>query len=334
MSTSHPNQPEDSGKAGHRQRRAAKIKDWTSPKPAAAKTKPQKIGLVRTVGRKCRNRDQMKAFLEAIQSILDGEGDKITIRHLFYRLVSQNVIPKLESEYKGLCGHLSKWRKSDHIPWSAFADNTRWHIAPRSFDSMEEALRNTADTYRRNLWTNQPSYIEVWVEKDAIASIVAAAANSFGVPVFVCRGFASLSSLYDAAETFRRASEAGKKVIIYHLGDWDPSGVAAGESALQTFRDEFGLELDFVRAAVTQEQIIEFALPTRPVKHTDTRAAKWTGGECVELDAMRPAEIRRIVENCITRHIDQHAWEITKQAEASEREALRLLCEEEGECPF
>jgi hypothetical protein len=267
----------------------------------------------------------MGEVLEAIQTILAGEQDQITIRHLFYRLVGLNVIEKTEAAYKGLCGHLSNWRRSEAIPWSAFADNTRWHIRHETFDGVEDALRNTAETYRRNLWSTQPFFVEVWVEKDAIASIVSRAANSFGVPVFVARGFASLSSLYSAACTFREATEAGKKVVIYHLGDYDPSGVAAGESMLRAFRDDFNVEVQFVRAAVTAAQIHELNLPTRPVKRSDTRAAKWTGGECVELDSMPPAAIRKLVEDCITRHIDARQWDILRQTEAGEREQLKQI---------
>jgi hypothetical protein len=113
--------------------------------------------------------------------------------------------------------------------------------------------------------------------------------------------------------------------LIYHFGDYDPSGVAAGESMLRAFRDDFRVDLQFIRAAVTPGQIEELGLPTRPVKSSDTRAAKWTGGESVEIDTMPPAEIRALVESCITEHIDQGQWEILKKTESMERETLDRL---------
>jgi hypothetical protein len=269
-----------------------------------------------------RSSEQMDFLLSTIVNILSEETGQITIRHLFYRLVGLGRIDKTEASYKGLCGHLSNWRRSSEIPWSAFADNTRWHIKLPTFDGVDDVLKNTKDTYRRNLWINQPYYIEVWVEKDAIASIVAGTANSFGVPVFVARGFASLSSLYSAANTFREATTAGKKAIIYHLGDYDPSGVAAGESVESAFRDDFNVSIDFQRIAVTQQQIQSLRLPTRPTKITDSRAAKWTGGECVELDSMPPASIRDLVQRSITQHINTREWEHMKLTEKLERETL------------
>ena len=264
----------------------------------------------------------MSELLAAIQGILRGEDGQITIRHLFYRLVGQRLIEKIEKAYKSLCAHLSRWRRLEEIAWSAFADNTRWHIRQPTFEGVEDALKNTVENYRRNLWATQPFYIEVWVEKDAIAGIVAGTANSWGVPVFVCRGFASLSSLYGAANTFRAANAAGKTGIIYHLGDFDPSGVAAGESVKRALRDDFKVDVQFIRLAVTREQIQRLRLPTRPVKTSDSRAKKWRGGECVELDTMPPAEIRRLVEDSITQHIDRRQWQAMKRTEEMERESL------------
>ena len=269
----------------------------------------------------------MFAVLEAIDTILEGEESQITIRHLFYRLVGLHVIEKTESAYHNLCHHLSKWRRSGDVPWDAFSDSTRWqHIRQPTFDSVDDALENTVATYRRNLWESQSAYIEIWCEKDAMASILWQVAEPFGVPVFVCRGFASLSSLYSAANTFRGWDKAGKETIIYHFGDWDPSGVAAVvEHMACTFYMDFKLGVRVTRAAVTPDQICELDLPSRPVKKSDTRAAKWTGGDCVELDTMPPAAIHAAVKSCIERHIDQRKWAVLKQTEELERETLKSL---------
>src|SRR5437879_2581166 len=94
-------------------------------------TSPTKLGRPR---RKHRNHSEMQRILQAIKTILQGEDGQITIRHLFYRLSSGlHLIPKTEPAYKGLCGHLSKWRRAGDVKWSAFADNTRWHIRRPTF---------------------------------------------------------------------------------------------------------------------------------------------------------------------------------------------------------
>jgi hypothetical protein len=262
-------------------------------------------------------------LLAWIQYILSDEDGQITIRHLYYRLVGHGIIEKTEQAYQSLVRHLSNWRRSGAVAWDAFADSTRWHIKGPTFDCMREALDNTVATYRRNLWSTQKIYLELWCEKDAMAGIISKAAEPFGVPIFVARGFASLTSLYNAANTFREWSEAGKKCLVYHFGDYDPSGIAAGTSIIRAFRDDFQVDVEFSRAAVTPEQIKRLQLPTRPVKVRDSRAAKWTGGECVELDTMLSADIRALVESCITRHIDQYQWEQAQLIEKAERETLR-----------
>ncbi|HJX89385.1 MAG TPA: hypothetical protein VJ372_02765 [Pyrinomonadaceae bacterium] len=88
----------------------------------------------------------MAELLGAIHEVLNGETSAITIRHLFYRLVGLNVVPKTELAYKGLCGHLSRWRKSGEISYNAFSDSTRWHIKATMFDSITDALTRVRDT--------------------------------------------------------------------------------------------------------------------------------------------------------------------------------------------
>ena len=264
-------------------------------------------------------------MLAAIHSILDGEEHAISVRHLFYRLVGLGVIPKTEKAYRGLVHHLINWRRDGAVPWHAFADSTRWHIRTQTFNGIEEALERTRQTYRRDLWSTQRHYVELWLEKDAIASIVADVAGEFGVPVFVCRGFASLSSLHGAAETFRAAERNGKHITIFHLGDYDPSGHAAADAIERSLTDDFNCNLDFDRLAVLPGQIERLSLPTRPTKQTDSRARNWSGTECVELDSMPPNEMCSLVEDAITCLIDQREWKALQNIEAAERESLAKI---------
>ncbi|NBU11741.1 MAG: hypothetical protein EBS84_22545 [Proteobacteria bacterium] len=186
---------------------------------------------------------EMDSLLAAVTNIISAEEDAITIRHLFYRLVGERHIEKTEATYKSLCGHLSKWRRSGEVPWDSFADNTRWHIGHETFSGLDDALKNTVQCYRRDLWARQSAHVEIWGEKDAISSILSSEACDWGVKVFTCRGFASLSALYSAANTFKRAVQNGKKVFIYYFGDHDPSGLAIDRAAVDSFRDDFHVDV-------------------------------------------------------------------------------------------
>jgi hypothetical protein len=82
--------------------------------------------------------------------------------------------------------------------------------------------------------------------------------------------------------------------------------------------------VDFKRIAVTEEQIEELELPTRPVKKTDTRAQGWIGG-CVEIDTIRPADLRQMVEHEIVSRIDPRQWLQMQKIEEQELKTLQSL---------
>lgn len=269
-----------------------------------------------------RTKDQLDSVLARSLEIIEGEDDKLSIRHLFYRLESEGVIEKTEKDYDNLRAHLTRWRRAGLLPWGVFTDNTRWHIGRETFGGMQEALERTVSTYRRDLWEQQDFYVEVWTEKDAIAGIVSNVADSFGVKTFVCRGNASLTSLYNAADTYRGMQERGKRVAIVHFGDHDPSGLCIDASAVRALRDDFGVEVEFTRAAVTVEQITSLCLRTRPPKAKDSRAGGWVGG-CVEVDAIPSATLKELVEHHIVRHIEPVAWARLRQIEDMERQTMR-----------
>jgi hypothetical protein len=128
--------------------------------------------------------------------------------------------------------------------------------------------------------------------------------------------------MYSASLTFKEAECNGKQVLLYHLGDYDPSGHAAADAIEKTFAEEFDCMIRFERIAILPGQIEEFNLPTRPTKESDSRAKNWTGSECVELDSLPPRELRALVENAITSCIDLHEWKQLKKIEREERRTL------------
>ena len=134
--------------------------------------------------------------------VLNEYDEAITIRHLFYRLASTQIIAKDEKAYNHLVSHLGKWRINGSIPFDRFVDGTRWHYGVDTFDDAAEALEESIRRYRKNLWRDQDYYVEVWCEKEAIASLVKPVADPWGLKTFVCRGFNSLSGSASAADQF------------------------------------------------------------------------------------------------------------------------------------
>jgi hypothetical protein len=141
----------------------------------------------------------------------------------------------------------------------------------RTFDGVEEALKSTAKFYRKDLWASADCYVEVWLEKDALAGVVMPVTSAYDVPLMVARGYASLSFLHTAAEYI---GSLDVPTYIYHLGDFDPSGVNAGEKIEERLRrDGDPLEVDFgLRGQFAQRRLPTGTYrPDRPKSRTPAR---------------------------------------------------------------
>jgi hypothetical protein len=254
-----------------------------------------------------------------IYDLLEAE-QPMTIRHCFYRLVSFGVLDKTEAEYKGtLIRLLSKMRRNGEIPFHWLVDSTRWVRQAKTYNSLTEMAENCKRTYRRALWREQPVYVEVWCEKDTIASILSQVTSEFDVPLMVARGFSSITFIYGAAEIIKSQN---KPTHILYFGDHDPSGKSIStvlERDLRAFSD--GADITFTRLAITEQQIIDLNLPTRPTKKTDSRAKNFVG-ESVEVDALSAESLKVLVSNAIVELIEPNAYWTVKAAEDSERETL------------
>ena len=271
-----------------------------------------------TINRR-RTSAEMETVREALYDLL-AASNPMTVRQVFYRMTSAGHIDKTENEYNNTVVRLLvQMRRAGDIPFGWISDNTRWMRKPRTFSSAEDALRLTAETYRRALWDNQPVYVEVWTEKDALAGVLIEETRPWDVPLMVSRGFSSVSFLYEAAETIE---DQGKPAYLYYFGDHDPSGVHIDRNIERQLREMApGAEIHFERVAVLPWQIVAWNLPTRPTKRTDGRAKNFKG-ESVEVDAVDPQVLRSLVATCIERHVDRHAYDVLKAAEESERELL------------
>ena len=131
----------------------------------------------------------------------------------------------------------------------------------RSYDGAGEFIRRTATGYRKALWADAGAYVETWLEKDALAGVVIDVTDEYDVPLMVARGYASLSFLPPPPTRWKTRRPG----FIYHLGDFDPSGVNAGEKIEETLCELApGADITFERIAVTPAQIRAWNLPSRP----------------------------------------------------------------------
>ena len=260
----------------------------------------------------------------AIYEIAEAE-EPVTVRGLFYRVMSLGLVPKTEQGYSVVQRQTLKLRRAGELPYGWITDGSRLRLKPRTFSSAQAALENTAQMYRRDLWINQGIHVEVWTEKDAIRGVISPVTAEYDVPLMISRGFSSETFLYETAEDI---NDEGNPAVIYQLGDHDPSGVAAWDDIQRKLRDFVDADIDvtFERIAVTPEQIVEMELDTRPTKQSDTRA-KAFAGESVEVDAIPSSTLRGLIRSAIEQWIDAGLLSLTKLAERSERTILTRIAD-------
>jgi hypothetical protein len=275
-----------------------------------------------------RTREQVTQLRDQLFDIVEAN-KPATVRQVFYLAVTQLDLPKTEATYKNIvCRLLGIMRREEQLPYDWIADNTRWQRKPRTYGSLEDALYATAQWYRRDLWVDSEAYVEIWTEKDAIAGVVFEVTKKWDVPLMVSRGFSSISFLHSAAEAI---ADKDKPAFLYYFGDRDPSGVHIDRSIereLNALAPD--AEIHFRRIAVTEEQIEELSLPTRPTKKSDSRSKSFSG-ESVEVDAIPPRTLQQMVENCIVQHVDQQRLERLKVVERAERETLMRFANVDGD---
>lgn len=260
----------------------------------------------------------MQTIREAIYVVCERYRP-VTVRQVYYRLVSGGVIDKTEAEYKTVVRLMTDMRRKNELPFHWVADSTRWMRKPTTHSSLAAMLERSQRFYRRDIWESQDVYVEVWLEKEALAGVLFDVTCEWDVPLMVCRGYPSLSFLHSAAETI---GDQWKPVYLYYFGDYDPSGVDIYRSVIDGISELTDTRgLTFERVAVTPEQIEDWDLPTRPTKKTDTRSKGFVG-QSVEVDAIDPEQLKAICRSCITQHIDEDELQRTQTAEEAERETL------------
>ncbi|MEI6785608.1 MAG: WD40 repeat domain-containing protein, partial [Verrucomicrobiota bacterium] len=192
-----------------------------------------------------------------------------------------------------------------------------------------EIIQACASQYRLDRWDTQDIYPGVWIEKDALSGVFERVCGPFDVPLFACRGYTSQSEMWAAGQRFVDRIEAGKKVIIFHFGDHDPSGIDMTRDILERLdlfvktslgrrpNEDSGIEVK--RIALNMDQIEELKPPENPAKITDSRAAKYIqrfGESSWELDAIEPARLAKLVSDAIIELMD---FDLFKQNEAKQR---------------
>lgn len=283
-------------------------------------------------------------------------GYKLTLRQLYYQLVSRGVIPNKDSEYKKLGGVLTAGRMAGIVDWDAIEDRTRRPHQVSQWESPARILEIAAETFRLPRMKGQGTYIEVWVEKDALSEVIKQSTDEFNIPVMVNRGYSSTSAMHDAFERIvDRIIDDKESIVILYLGDHDPSGMDMvrdirsrleeffighqrtnaiengwsedeADNTMNHWRHQFEEQFSIQRLGLNMDQIRKYNPPPNPAKITDPRAAGYIaefGPTSWEVDALNPRILHTLIQDGIKEHLDDEKYQAMLAQEEKDKAKLK-----------
>ena len=254
------------------------------------------------------------AVIDAANAIIEeytAQGFDLTLRQLFYQFVSRGLMPNEAREYTRLGNVINTGRMGGKIDWDAITDRTRNVIvSDHGYESPAAFVDGLWRSYTVRMWADQPYAPEVWIEKDALAGVMAPVCEDLRVPYFSTRGYTSQSEMRAAGQRLSGHADEGRRPVVFHFGDHDPSGIDISRD-IEERLCLFGAPVEFRRLALSRDQIDEHDPPPNPAKLTDTRAADYIeahGTDSWELDALEPAILGQLVRDAVMPLIDAERW--------------------------
>ena len=252
------------------------------------------------------------AIINSVIEEYTAQGYDLTLRQVYYQLVARDYIPNNERSYKNTGNLINDARLAGLIDWTAIQDRTR-NIRQNSHWSSPASIMSSAlYSYAIDTRKDQPNYIEVWVEKDALIGIVQQIASTLDVPCFSCRGYVSASEMWSAAQRFIGQDPSGK----------DMTRDIADRLGL------FGADVEVQRIALNWDQIDEFNPPPNPAKLSDSRAGAYIeefGTESWELDALEPKVLTKLIRTHVADLTDAGLLERASAKEKQDKVELELV---------
>jgi hypothetical protein len=154
------------------------------------------------------------------------------VRQTAYQMVARHGIEKDDPDMDKV-GRLMAMMRRDinfhrHYPHlklalEAIVDGSSEMHNTYTEESVSEALLNTANGYRRSVMAEADTFVLFLMEKDGLIATVSRITDEYDVPI-LAQPFTSISHQFAAAKMILAALNEGKNAVVYHLGDYDPSG--------------------------------------------------------------------------------------------------------------
>jgi hypothetical protein len=158
-------------------------------------------------------------LLPRAAEIVESYDTPVTLRQLFYRLVSIEELANTKAEYDQLSTRTTEARRADEFP--ALMDAGRAIVQSASWASPESALRALAKQYRRDRTEGQEHLVYLGMEKAGLVEQVSEWFGDLGLPILATRGYHSQSF---ETEILQHSHVDGRPTVLLYAGDLDPEG--------------------------------------------------------------------------------------------------------------
>jgi hypothetical protein len=235
-------------------------------------------------------------------------------RFLFYELVARGVIRKSGTRPDQIVVKaLTYLRKRGFIPWDDIVDETRDLSDFTGSATVAADLLRYLSSACIDPWDGEAPLI--LTESRSLAGVLRGLCSEYGVRIASTNGQVGGFLYTDVAPVLSARGRVG------YLGDYDLCGGMIEENTRRVLESEVG-DLDWRRLALTEEQVLEYSLPS--ITKTDKRF-KGGGGthEAVETEALSQSLIS-IVRDWLDSQLFRPLEEI-HEAEEDQRERLRRL---------
>jgi len=248
-------------------------------------------------------------------------------------------------QMKELNNILNKGRKDKRelFDRNMIVDDTRTPTIWTSYYNTKYFYDVVKDTYSRNIWKDQPRYVEIWIEDQASAEAIKRSPRSilqkYRINVRATKGFNSLGAVWDA---YKYLKKVDKPIVILYFGDLNPSGWAIPIILVRQFQ-ELGLKIELKRIGLNPEQLKEFNIPSftkisgdprrkefntifgydeweqEPLQeYLDENTKKWKKGKKhlnIDLEKIPVDIFETLMEDSIKNNLDMDAFDFTMNQE-------------------
>lgn len=249
----------------------------------------------------------------------------ITVRQMWYRMISHpyNYLINHASIYTNMDGKLTLLRKKGLIDWRRIEDRSRYEVSGEDYDSpvpdgyIAQMIKGMEKFYKKEVWTTQEYYVEVWIEKDTLVGIVSNIALKYRVLTFPAGGQTSFTKIKEGA--VRIIEHPNEKKKILYLGDWDGHGDLINkrlkrdinlysESDIKIEWEYIGIKPGQAKRLGLMPNILRDDIKGKGKKIERDFEAKY-GTDKWEIDALPMPELEKLVKEEILKCVnDNKAW--------------------------